>query len=284
MSLNFVKMEGLGNDFILIDNRASRKLPEISFNTLAKKLCDRRFGIGADGILVISDSKDCDLGFRIFNSDGSEAQMCGNGMRCLARHAYESGITDKIEFTVETLAGVIVPRVNLDEGGRIQTVTVDMGEPVLVPEKIPFKASRKDTLTETVSTSMGEVTFTAISMGNPHAVIFVDNADKAPVAELGPVMEHSPLFPEKTNVEFIEVLSESELRMRVWERGAGITLACGTGACAAVVAAILTGRTQNKVLIHLDGGDLTIEWNRDTNHILKTGPSKLVFEGRVQIK
>lgn len=283
MILAFTKMEGIGNDFILIDDRKHLVEKHMPYPSLAKKLCDRRFGIGADGIILIHESTSCDLGFRIFNSDGSQAQMCGNGMRCMARLVFESGMIDKSEFTVDTLAGVIVPKVNLDDDGRFISVTVDMGEPVLVPEKIPFKASHSDTLTQTVSTELGDVTFTAVSMGNPHAVIFVDDISQAPLAELGPVMECHPLFPEKTNVEFIQVLSDSELRMRVWERGAGITLACGTGACASVVAAILNKKTQNDVLIHLDGGDLAIRWDKAGNHIFKTGTARMVFEGQIRI-
>lgn len=283
MDLTFTKMEGIGNDFILIDDRKSLVGKHSPYGSLALKLCDRKFGIGADGIILIRESQTCDLGFRIFNSDGSEAQMCGNGMRCMARLVFESGMIEKSEFTVDTKAGVIIPKVNMGADGRFQSVTVDMGEPVLAPEKIPFKAPRKNTLTETVNTSFGDVTFTAVSMGNPHAVIFVDDVSKAPLAEIGPVMEHHPLYPEKTNVEFIQVLSDRELRMRVWERGAGITLACGTGACAAVVAAILSHKTQNEVLIHLDGGDLTILWDKTSNHVFKTGPARIVFEGRIRL-
>lgn len=283
MDITFIKMEGIGNDFVVIDDRSLKLKNKFAYRDVAVKLCDRRFGIGADGILIVQESDTCDLGFRIFNSDGSEAQMCGNGIRCLARYAYESGITDQTEIRVETLAGVIIPRLILDGEGTIQAVAVDMGEPILDPATIPFHATHPGTLTETIETPLGVVTITAVSMGNPHAVIFTDDVFKSPVNEMGSFLETHPLFPEKTNVEFIQVLSDTELRMKVWERGAGVTLACGTGACAAVVAAILNGKTINKVRVHLDGGDLDIEWNRQTNHIFKTGPAKVVFEGRIQI-
>ncbi|MBU1169335.1 MAG: diaminopimelate epimerase [Proteobacteria bacterium] len=283
MDISFMKMEGIGNDFIVIDDRNMAIEQTYSYHTLAVKLCDRRFGIGADGLLIVRDSKTCDLCLKIFNSDGSEAQMCGNGVRCLARYAYESGITDKPKIRIETQAGVIIPRLNRDDKGVIRTVTVDMGEPILDPVKIPFYAPHPGTLTEAIETPLGIVTITAVSMGNPHAVIFTDHVSQSPISELGPFLETHPLFPEKTNVEFIQVLSDRELRMKVWERGAGITLACGTGACAAVVAAILNGKTIDKVLVHLDGGDLHIEWDRKTNHIFKTGPAHVVFQGRITL-
>jgi diaminopimelate epimerase len=209
--------------------------------------------------------------------------MCGNGIRCLARFAYESGITDKTEIRVETLAGVIVPRLTFDEAGQITAVTVDMGRPVLDPAAIPFRPARDGGLTDTLETPYGPVTFTAVSMGNPHAVIFVNDADQSPVTTLGPFLETHARFPEKTNVEFIEVLSSSELKMKVWERGAGVTLACGTGACAAVVAAVLNGKTGETVCVHLDGGDLSITWDRERDHIIMTGPAESVFQGRISL-
>lgn len=283
MDLTFTKMEGLGNDFVMIDDRKKTVSSVISYDKLARTLCDRRFGIGGDGLIVVLESSTCDIRFRVFNSDGSEAQMCGNGMRCLARYVYEKGMLDKTEITVETLAGVIVPRLNLDDEGRIVSVTVDMGQPVLDAEKIPFIPSSKGGSVHTIDTSSGPVSFTAVSMGNPHAVIFVDDISVAPLLETGPVVEIHPAFPQKTNVEFIQVLSDSEIRMRVWERGAGVTLACGTGACAAVVASVLNGKTGRTVTVHLDGGDLSITWDKESGHIFKTGPARTVFQGMIQI-
>ncbi len=283
MDLAFTKMEGIGNDFVIIDDRKQKLERTGSYSDLSIKLCNRRFGIGADGLIVVLTSSSCDIKFRIFNSDGSEAQMCGNGIRCLARYAYEEGMIEKTEFTVETLAGVKIPKLNLDDQGRILSVTVDMGQPVLEARDIPFHPSQHGALVQTIDTEKGPVSFTAVSMGNPHAVIFVGDASKAPVTETGPVVEIHPAFPEKTNVEFIEVLSNSELRMRVWERGSGVTLACGTGACAAVVAAILNNKTDNTVIVHLDGGDLTITWDRESGHVFKTGPARTVYHGLIRI-
>jgi diaminopimelate epimerase len=283
MDLSFTKMEGLGNDFIMVDDRKQGIAKIEGYNDIAKKLCDRRFGIGADGLIIVLDSLTCDIQFRVFNSDGSEAQMCGNGMRCLARYVYESGMIEKTELTVETLAGVIIPKLNIDDQGKIRSVTVDMGQPILDAEKIPFKPSLPGALVQTIATDNGPVSFTAVSMGNPHAIIFVDDASTAPLLETGPLVETHPSFPQKTNVEFIQVLSDSELRMKVWERGAGVTLACGTGACAAVVAAILNGKTKNTVIVHLDGGDLEITWDKGSGHVFKTGPARSVFQGRIQI-
>lgn len=283
MDLTFTKMEGLGNDFVMIDDRRQTVSSGTPYGELAQTLCDRRFGIGADGLIVVLDSLSCDIRFRIFNSDGSEAQMCGNGIRCLARYAYESGMIEKKELTVETLAGVIVPRLNLDAEGRIVSVTVDMGKPVLDFETIPFVPATPDALVQTLNTGRGPVSLTAVSMGNPHAVIFVDDITRAPVLETGPVVEVHPAFPQKTNVEFIQVLSSSEIRMRVWERGAGVTLACGTGACAAVVASVLNGKTGRTVTVHLDGGDLSITWDSESDHVFKTGPARTVFQGMIRV-
>lgn len=283
MNLTFTKMEGLGNDFVMIDDRKMTVSSATSYDKLARTLCDRRFGIGGDGLIVVLESSSCDIRFRIFNSDGSEAQMCGNGMRCLARYVYEKGMLDKTEITVETLAGVIVPRLNIDDEGRIVSVTVDMGQPVLDAEKIPFIPASKGGPVHTIDTASGPVSFTAVSMGNPHAVIFVDDITVAPLLETGPVVEIHPAFPQKTNVEFIQVLSDSEIKMRVWERGAGVTLACGTGACAAVVASVLNGKTGRTVTVHLDGGDLSITWDKASGHIFKTGPARTVFQGMIQI-
>ncbi len=283
MIVPFTKMEGLGNDFIFIDQTSQQPAINISFNELAIKICDRKFGIGADGLIVISDSATCDLKFNIYNSDGSEAQMCGNGMRCFGKYAHLKKLTKKNKFSVETLAGTITPHIISDGNGAIAAVKVDMGEPVTKASLVPFISENEISIAEKIKINNEEIEITAISMGNPHAVIFVPDVDKAPLTTLGPMVENSSLFPEKTNVEFIEVLSRKELKMKVWERGAGVTLACGTGACAAVVAAILNKKTENSVTIHLDGGPLEIEWDRETNHIYKSGPATLVFEGTIDI-
>ncbi len=283
MRIDFTKMEGIGNDFILIDDRNLQIEKQVSYERLSKKLCDRKFGIGGDGLILLLHSDMCSLKFKIFNPDGSEAQMCGNGMRCFAKQAYEKKIVDQDEFKVETLAGTIIPKIFLNTQGEIDSIRVDMGKPILENEKIPFISKNRLSVLENIEVDGQWIEITAVSMGNPHAVIFVDCLEKAPVTRLGPRIEVDQRFPEKTNVEFVEVLSEKEIKMKVWERGAGETLACGTGACASLVAACLAGKTCERAIVHLAGGDLFIEWNRQNNHVYKTGPAKTVFEGSIEI-
>lgn len=272
MKLEFTKMQGLGNDFILLDDMAGglKLAPEA-----VRVLCDRHFGIGADGVITVSPSDRADLKMRIFNSDGSEAEMCGNGIRCFALLVRDRGLVPGPDLSVETLAGIIRPRI---EG---EMVAVDMGEPEFDSEKIPVNLPG-EVIDYPVVFEGRKVSITCVSMGNPHCVIFYPPQASPPVTELGPVIETDPLFPEKTNVEFIRVRSRGELDFAVWERGAGVTLACGTGACAAVAAAARTGRTGREVLVHLPGGDLSIEW-RQNNHIFMTGPAVEVFRGVIEI-
>ena len=280
----FSKMEGLGNDFIVMDDRDGVIAACMPYPELAEKLCDRHFGIGGDGIILVRTSADHDIRFVIYNSDGSEAGMCGNGMRCFAKFVYEKNILPQKQVRVETAAGTVVPRVEVDADDRVISVMVDMGVPVLACRDIPFE-NDADTALEVVM-DMGDehqVTATVVKVGNPHAVVFVDNLAEVDVQKQGRALEVHPRFPEKTNVEFIQVMDEQTLQMKVWERGAGITLACGTGACAALTAAHLTGRTKNQVTVRLDGGNLSIFWDKKTNHLYKTGPARLVFEGVIQV-
>ncbi len=283
MELNFSKMQGLGNDFIILDDRDKAIVNEMPYSDLAVRLCDRHFGIGADGIILVRESQTHDMRFMIINSDGTEPQMCGNGMRCFAKFLYENGILVKEQMRIETLAGTVVPKLSLGNEGMVDFVCVDMGEPILTPSQIPFVSDQPRALEETLEIPGGQAEVTVVSMGNPHAVVFVADLDEVDLERRGRAIEIHDRFPEKTNVEFIQVLSDNELRMRVWERGAGVTLACGTGACASLVAAHLTGRTGNEATVHLDGGDLTIRWDRETNHIFKTGPAALSFTGLVRI-
>ncbi|MBU1343095.1 MAG: diaminopimelate epimerase [Proteobacteria bacterium] len=283
MELEFVKMEGLGNDFILIDDRNNHIEQYMSYPELSKKLCSRHFGIGADGIILILDALDHDIKFRIYNSDGSQAQMCGNGMRCFAKYLYENKIMKPKKIRVDTKAGTVIPEVIVNERGQVCSVRVDMGEPVLFCKDIPFESPNEKAIEERLTVGGKVYQMTALSMGNPHAVLFVDDVEAIDIETIGRSIETHERFPEKTNVEFIEVLNNRELKMKVWERGAGITLACGTGACAALVAANLTGRVQDNAVVHLDGGDLDIHWDKETNHVFKTGPANLVFEGRIRI-
>ncbi|MBE3035569.1 MAG: diaminopimelate epimerase [Candidatus Atribacteria bacterium] len=283
MKIDFVKMHGLGNDFILIDC-LSKPLGDSSFlSYLAKKLCNRNFGIGADGLMLILPSSKADLRMRIFNYDGSEAQMCGNGIRCFAKYAYENKLVSKNKFTVETLAGIIIPELTITNN-KILGVKVNMGTPKLRRREVPMNG--KDTfrvVNETLKINP-EQTFkiTCVSMGNPHCITFVNDIQSIPVDEIGLKIENHPLFPEKTNVEFIQVLNKQEINFRVWERGVGETLACGTGACAALVAAVLNKKTDREATIHLPGGDLDIQWAND-GHVYMTGPAELVFRGEMEI-
>lgn len=291
MQIDFTKMEGLGNDFIFIDDRQGEIKKQIDFPALSKKLCSRHFGIGADGIIIIDNSNQYDFKFTIYNSDGSQPQMCGNGMRCFAKHLYENKLTKQKVLKIETKAGLIIPEIIVDKNNNVESVRVDMGEPILTPSKIPFVTQNDRAIKETLFFNGSDenkinekyIEVTPVSMGNPHAVVFVDDIKKINIKDLGQKIERHKSFPEKTNVEFIEVVKEDELIMRVWERGAGRTLACGTGACAALVAAYLNKKCLNKVLIHLEGGDLEIEWNLDNNHIYKTGPASFVFSGSILI-
>ena len=281
MKIDFVKMHGLGNDFILIDC-LSKPVGDSSFlSYLAKRLCNRNFGIGADGLILILPSSKADLRMRIFNYDGSEAQMCGNGIRCFAKYAYENKLVSKNKFTVETLAGIIIPELTITNN-KILGVKVNMGTPKLRRREIPMNGKNTLTVVNETLKINPEQTFkiTCVSMGNPHCITFVNDVQSISVDEIGPKIENQPLFPEKTNVEFIQVLNKQEINFRVWERGVGETLACGTGACAALVAAVLNKKTDREATIHLPGGALNIQW-ADDRHVYMTGPAELVFRGEM---
>ncbi|MDT8377442.1 MAG: diaminopimelate epimerase [Desulfotignum sp.] len=284
MEIQFSKMEGLGNDFIVMDDRNGLIEAGMSYPQLSVTLCDRHFGIGADGIILVKPSKDHDIRFVIYNSDGSRADMCGNGMRCFARYLYEKKILDRKQVRVQTDAGTVVPEVVADESGRVTVVQVDMGPPVLTCKGIPFVSDNDTAVEEPLDMGEGRmVTVTAVGMGNPHAVVFVDDLSKVDVPGQGRTIEIHPRFPAKTNVEFIQVMDEQTLKMKVWERGVGMTLACGTGACAALTAAHVTGRTGRRATVILDGGELSIFWDPSSNHLFKAGPARWVFEGVVRV-
>jgi diaminopimelate epimerase len=278
VKISFWKMHGIGNDFVVIDNR-NRQIPEKELSKIAEKLCKRYFSIGADGILVVSNSSVADVKMRIFNADGSEAETSGNGVRCFAKYCYENGVANKKELKIETLAGV--KTVWLDtEKGKVSSVTVDMGEPIIERSRIPVvgngKCVNEDLQLEGVNYKM-----TCVSVGNPHCVIFVDNTQHFPVGTVGPKIENHKMFPARINAEFAQILNRNEIKLRVWERGVGETLACGTGACATVVAANVLGKVDKLCVVHLLGGDLKIEL-RD-NRILMTGTADKVFEGIVDL-
>ena len=273
-------MQGTGNDFILIDCLNSGcGIQDAEFASRAAKLCDRRFGIGADQLLLLYPSNTADFKMRIVNADGSEVEMCGNGIRCLAKYIWDRNLSDKKVLAVETLAGIIRPEKSGD------MVKVDMGEPVFEPEKIPVNLKVQDSdliMAYPLQVADQEFKVTCLSMGNPHAVIVVNDVSHYPVTHYCPMIEKHPAFPRRINVEFVEALSRQEIRMRVWERGAGETLACGTGASAVAVALHLKGLTDRKVTIHLRGGDLFIEWGSD-NHVSMSGPAVEVFKGVIEI-
>jgi diaminopimelate epimerase len=273
--MQFTKWHGLGNDFVIINGLSE---PIVNYQNQALAVCDRNFGIGADGLVVILPSEIADFKMRIFNSDGSEADMCGNATRCVARYLYETGLTDKKVITLDTLAGIITPEL-IFEDGKLSTIKVDMGEPKLTRGETPMLGNAKEQAIN-VSIEVDGQTYhvTALSMGNPHCVIFVDDVSKVDLSVIGPKIETLDLFPKKTNVEFIQVINRQTLKMRVWERGAGITKACGTGASAALVASVLNGHTDRQATVKLDGGDLFITWD-ENNHIYKSGPAVEVFRG-----
>lgn len=282
--MNFTKMHGLGNDFILIDCLdEAHFIPAKLYQSLAVELCDRHFGVGADGLLLVLPSAQADVRMRIINSDGSEAEMCGNGIRCFARYVYEQGIVPKNVMTIETLAGVMVPRILLDQTGQVAQVEVDMGQPILEKADIPMVGTGQ-AVNETIQIEDKTFQITAVSMGNPHCVIFVDDVKNFPIEYWGPRIEKSAYFPRKTNVEFVQVLNEREVIMRVWERGAAVTLACGTGACATTTACILNNRTGRQICLHLDGGDLQVRWDEADNHLYMTGPATAVFQGQYPLE
>ena len=277
--MNFTKWQGCGNDFVLIDCRAQELA---DYGAFAQKACNRHYGIGGDGILVVLPSDKADFRMRIFNTDGSEAEMCGNGIRCFARYLYDNGITKKRKFTVETGAGILVPEI-IEADGTVTGVRVDMGEPVLQADQIPMKGYGSNrVVNEPVEVAGRSWRITGVSMGNPHCVVFVDDIETTPIEEVGPVFETQERYPKKTNTEFVQVLDRQHMRMRVWERGAAITLACGTGACATLTAAVLNDLTDRKAEIQLDGGTLTIEWDERDNHLYMTGPAVQTFAGTVE--
>ena len=277
--MKFTKWQGCGNDFLLIDCRENELA---DYGAFAKKSCDRHFGVGGDGVLVILDSDKADFRMRIFNADSSEAEMCGNGIRCFARYLYDNHITDKKKFTVETGAGILVPEI-VEKDGVGTGVRVDMGEPVLEADKIPMAGyGNRRVVNEPVEVAGRKWNITGVSMGNPHCVVFVDDIKTTPIEEVGPIFEVQERYPKKTNTEFVQVLDRQHMRMRVWERGAAITLACGTGACATLTAAVLNGKTDRRAEITLDGGKLDIEWSEKDNHIYMTGPAVQVFAGEVE--
>ena len=274
--IRFTKMHGIGNDYIYIDCMESMpdRLPE-----LAREMSDRHMGVGGDGIVLICPSEIADFRMRMFNSDGSEARMCGNASRCIAKYVHDHNLSHNNPINLETLSGIKVLSLNM-AGDNVKSVTVDMGEPSLNKDDIPVvnDDGERCMIEKSVVTPYGEYNVTAVSMGNPHGVIFVDNLEDIPFENLGPYMENHSIWRDRANIEFAQVLSSGVIKMRVWERGPGETLACGTGACATVVASAITGRTGRMATLKLRGGDLDIEWMAD-GHVMMTGAATEVFQG-----
>ena len=279
-TFEFTKMQGAGNDYIYV-NCFKEKLENI--NETAKAVSDRHFGIGSDGLVLICPSDKADFRMDMYNSDGTQAEMCGNATRCVGKYVHDKGLTDKTEITLETLAGIKILKLNLNDKGEVETVEVNMGSPELIPKNIPIDSDLDRFIMESVTVDGRGYLVTGVSMGNPHAVTFIDDTDSLEIEKLGPKFENHPLFPKRTNTEFAKIIDRKTIKMRVWERGAGETLACGTGACATLVAASLSDLTDDEVDLVLLGGTLHIRWDKENNNIYMTGPAQFVFDGVITI-
>jgi diaminopimelate epimerase len=277
--MKFTKMHGCGNDYVYV-NLFEEQIENPAKVSIA--VSDRHFGIGSDGLITIGPSDIADFRMRIYNADGSEAEMCGNGIRCVAKYVYDHKLTDKTEITVETGAGVKTLQLTVEDD-KVTLVRVDMGEPILTPDEIPVVADGDRVVDEPIVVDDKEWRMTCVSMGNPHAVVFVDDVTHFELEKYGPLFENHVRFPKRTNTEFVQIISRNEAIMRVWERGSAETWACGTGTCATVMACILNGLTDNDVLVHLRGGDLRIVYDEKSNHVFMTGPATEVFEGEIQL-
>lgn len=277
--MKFTKMHGIGNDYVYVNcfEESVKNPAEVS-----KFVSDRHFGIGSDGLILISPSAIADFRMNIYNADGSQAEMCGNGIRCVAKYVYDYGLTDKTEISVETLAGIKYLWLQV-ENGKVASVEVNMGAPILEPKEIPVAVEESPVVNVPVEVKGKIYHMTCVSMGNPHAIIFMNNVKDLDIAAIGPYFENHTVFPKRTNTEFVEVLDRNTVNMRVWERGSDETLACGTGACATTVACILNDKTENEVTVHLLGGDLKIRWDREANQVYMTGPATVVFDGEITL-
>jgi diaminopimelate epimerase len=273
--MKFTKMEGLGNDYVYV-NCFQEHIDNPS--QMALKVSDRHFGIGSDGLILIKPSDKADFCMDMYNADGTQSEMCGNGIRCVGKYVYDYGLTSKTSISVETLAGIKYLDLQA-ENGKVALVTVNMGAPELVPAKIPVKSEKEILIKEPIEVKGKTYEMTCVSMGNPHCVVFVEDTAAFPLEEVGPEFEKHPVFPNRVNAEFIQILDRKTVNMRVWERGTGETLACGTGACASTVACILNGLTEEEITLHLLGGDLKVRWDREENLVYMTGPATVVFDG-----
>ena len=274
--MKFTKMQGIGNDYVYV-NCLQETIENPS--ELAKKISDRHYGVGSDGLIMINPSDKADFEMEMYNADGSRGEMCGNGIRCVAKYVYDYGLTDKTSISVETLAGIKYLDLTVEDG-KVVLVKVDMGKPMLRPEEVPVVSEKEEVIDEAITVDGQEYRMTCVSMGNPHAVVFIDQDVKEfPLETVGVKFENHERFPKRVNTEFVNVLDRHTAQMRVWERGSGETLACGTGACAVAVACALNGLTEDEVTVKLLGGDLQIKWDREKNTVYMTGPAEVVFDG-----
>ena len=277
--MKFTKMQGLGNDYVYVNcfKETIENPPE-----MAKKVSNRNFGIGSDGLIMINPSDVADFEMEMYNADGSRSEMCGNGIRCVGKYVYDYGLTEKEHISVETLAGIKYLDLTVEDG-KVKLVKVDMGSPELVPENIPIVADGNRVIDEPINVNGTEYRMTGVSMGNPHAVVYVEDVKGLDIETIGPAFENHERFPNRVNTEFVKVLDRNTVEMRVWERGSGETMGCGTGACAVAVACIINGFTEDKVTVKLLGGDLQIEWDKEADKIYMTGPAEVSFDGEINL-
>lgn len=277
--MKFTKMQGLGNDYVYVNcfKETIENPPE-----MAKKVSNRNFGIGSDGLIMINPSDVADFEMEMYNADGSRSEMCGNGIRCVGKYVYDYGLTEKEHISVETLAGIKYLDLMVEDG-KVKLVKVDMGSPELVPANIPIVADGDRVIDEPINVNGTEYRMTGVSMGNPHAVVYVEDVKGLDIETIGPAFENHERFPNRVNTEFVKVLDRNTVEMRVWERGSGETMACGTGACAVAVACILNGFTEDKVTVKLLGGDLQIEWDKEADKVYMTGPAEVSFDGEINL-
>ena len=279
--MKFTKMHGCGNDYIYVDGAKEILTPQEK-PEVVRRLSDRHFGIGGDGVIFINPSREADFEMEMYNMDGSRAEMCGNGIRCVAKFVYDKGLTDKTSISVISCGKIKYLTLTV-ENGKVSTVEVNMGSPILKAENIPVISDKEEVIGDEIEVAGETYKMTCVSMGNPHAVVFVDEVAGLPLEKMGPLFENHVRFPKRINTEFVKVLDENTVETRVWERGTGETLACGTGACATVVACVLNGLTKEQVTVKLLGGNLQIQWDRESNLVYMTGPATTVFEGEIEI-
>jgi len=278
VGMKFTKMQGIGNDYVYVNCFTETVDNTADLSETAIRISDRHFGVGSDGLVLIMPSDSADFRMRMLNSDGSESEMCGNAIRCVGKYVRDNGLTDKDEISVETLAGIKILKLT-SENNEVTSVCVDMGEPILTPQLIPVDYTGDEFIDKIINVDGEEYSITCVSMGNPHAITYMDEIDSLEIEKIGPKFENHQIFPRRTNTEFVKVIDRNTLQMRVWERGAGETLACGTGACAVLVASVLNELCERQATVKLLGGDLEIEWNEEDNHVYMTGTATKVFEG-----